>query len=132
MAKGDFFGGRELGDRRNWAALKDKVAKQGLRNGCLMAIAPTGSISLIAGATAGLTLSFQNRTNWKTNGVFVSAVPNLNDETFGSSKAHKIDQRVVRAAAARQKWIDQSQSLNLFVTSDAKAKSIELLCNCVE
>lgn len=125
--KGDFFGGRELGDRRNWAALKDKVAKQGLRNGYLMAIAPTGSISLIAGATAGIDPVFSKieRTE-KTNGVFVSAVPNLNDETFWLYKeAHKIDQHwVVRAAAARQKWIDQSQSLNLFVTSDAKAKDL--------
>ncbi|MCJ8347123.1 hypothetical protein MJH12_16395, partial [bacterium] len=31
---------------------------------------------------------------------------------------------IVAAAARRQKWLDQSQSLNFFVTSDAKAKDL--------
>ena len=124
---GNFFGGRDLGENLDWVSLKNKVKSQGLRNGYLLAIAPTGSISLIAGATAGIDPIFNRieRTE-KKDGVIVSAVPNLSDETFWLYKAsHLIDQNwVVKAAARRQKWLDQSQSLNLFVTSDAKAKDL--------
>ena len=126
--KGDFFGGRELGNQMDWQGLKRKVQADGLRNGYLLAVAPTGSISLIAGATAGIDPIFSKieRTE-KKDGVIVAAVPKLADSTFWLYKeAHKIDQNwVVKAAGRRQKWIDQAQSLNLFVTSSAKA--IELL-----
>lgn len=125
--KGDFFGGRDLGNNQDWDSLKSKVAKDGLRNGYLLAVAPTGSISLISGATAGIDPIFSKieRTE-KVNGVIVSAVPKLDDSTYWLYKeAHKIDQNwVVEAASRRQKWLDQSQSLNFFVTSDAKAKDL--------
>jgi len=122
--KGEFFGGRDLGERMDWKGLKNKVGSHGLRNGYLLAVAPTGSISLIAGATAGIDPIFSKieRTE-KKDGVIVAAVPQLDDSTFWLYKeAHKIDQNwVVKAAGRRQKWIDQAQSLNLFVTSSAKA-----------
>ncbi len=124
---GAWFGGRDLGERMPWESLKRQVKESGLRNGYLMAIAPTGSISLIAGTTAGIDPIFSKieRTE-KASGVIISAVPNLEDSTYWLYKeAHKIDQNwVVRAAGVRQKWIDQAQSLNLFVTSQAKAKDL--------
>jgi ribonucleoside-diphosphate reductase alpha chain len=126
--KGEFFEGRELGERSDWNGLKNRVRSDGLRNGYLLAVAPTGSISLIAGATAGIDPIFSKieRTE-KKDGVIVAAVPQLDDSTYWIYKeAHKIDQNwVVKAAGVRQKWLDQAQSLNLFVTSDAKA--IDLL-----
>lgn len=125
--QGDWFGGRDLGDNLDWAGLKEKVKKDGLRNGYLLATAPTGSISILAGTTAGIDPVFAKveRTE-KKDGLVVSAVPELNDATYWIYKAaHLIDQNwVVRAGSVRQKWIDQSQSMNLFVHPKLSAKEL--------
>jgi len=44
-------------------------------------------------------------------------VPNLSPETWTYyTPAYELDQRIlVKAAAIRQKWIDQGQSLNIFI-----------------
>ena len=39
---------------KKWEALRRKVAEQGMRNAYLLAIAPTGSTSILAGTTAGV------------------------------------------------------------------------------
>ena len=41
----------EVNLRKNWDKLKKKVAKQGMRNSNTMAIAPTATISYIAGCS---------------------------------------------------------------------------------
>ncbi len=50
---GEYFRDRGLTDGR-WAELARDVAEHGLRNGYLLAVAPTSSTSIIAGTTAGL------------------------------------------------------------------------------
>jgi ribonucleoside-diphosphate reductase alpha chain len=108
-----------------WAGLKEQVAEHGVRNGWMFAIAPTASTSLIAGSTAGIDPIFNKFfVEEKKNAVIPQTAPNLNKETMWYYKeAHRIDQLwSIRAAGARQKHIDQSQSFNLYITPEISAK----------
>ena len=105
----------------DWEKLRKKVTK-GIRNGYLMAIAPTSSISLIVGTTP--TIEPVYRKKWfeeNLSGLIPVVVPNLSPDTYMFYPgAYDLDQRVlVKAAAVRQKWIDQAQSLNIFIKPDA-------------
>jgi ribonucleoside-diphosphate reductase alpha chain len=97
------------------------VAENGMRNGWLIAIAPTSSTSMIAGTTAGLD-PVMNRyyLEEKKNGLVPRVAPDLSPETFWKYKnAHYIDQSwSVRAAGVRQRHVDQAQSMNLYITND--------------
>jgi ribonucleoside-diphosphate reductase alpha chain len=108
-----------------WQELHDQVAQHGVRNGWMFAIAPTASTSLIAGSTAGIDPIFNKFfVEEKKNAVIPQTAPNLNGETMWYYKeAHRIDQLwSIRAAGARQKHIDQSQSFNLYITPEISAK----------
>ena len=110
-----------------WQELKKDVMKYGLRNGYLMAVAPTGSTSNIAGTTAGIDPIFKKFFVEEKKGSFTpKTAPELNDETFWYYKeAHYINQLwSIKACAARQRHIDQAQSFNLYITPDVKAKDI--------
>ncbi len=117
---GAYFRYRKLEDER-WKHLANKVALQGLRNGYLLAAAPTSSTSMIAGTTAGLD-PIMNRyyLEEKKNGLMPRVAPDLSMETFWYYKnAHLIDQRwSVRAGGIRQRHIDQAQSMNLYITNE--------------
>lgn len=105
----------------DWDWLKSGVQMHGIRNAYLFAIAPTSSTSLIAGSTAGIDPVFARFfLEEKKNGVVPQTAPNLNSQTFWYYKeAHTIDQTwSIRAAAVRQRHIDQSQSFNLYITPD--------------
>ncbi len=105
----------------NWNKLKEKVKKQGMRNGYLMAIAPTSSISILVGTTQTIEPVYKRK--WfeeNLSGLIPVVVPNLTAETWQYyTPSYSLDQRVlVKAAAIRQKWIDQGQSLNIFISLD--------------
>ena len=104
-----------------WKALAQKVARQGMRNGWLLAIAPTSSTSIIAGTTAGVD-PVMNRyfLEEKKNGLIPRVAPDLSPETFWYYKsAHQMDQTwSIRAAGIRQRHIDQSQSMNFYITNE--------------
>lgn len=109
---------RTLLDVCNWEKLKEKVKKNGMRNGYLMAIAPTSSISILVGTTQ--TIEPIYRKKWfeeNLSGMIPNVVPNLTLDTFNFYKnAYEIEQLdIIKAAAIRQKWIDQGQSVNIFV-----------------
>ncbi|MCF6339742.1 MAG: ribonucleoside-diphosphate reductase subunit alpha [Sulfurimonas sp.] len=104
-----------------WDDLREKVKKQGMRNGYLMAIAPTSSISILTGTTQAIEPVFKRK--WfeeNLSGLIPVVVPNLSPETWSYyTPAYDLNQTVlIKAAAVRQKWLDQGQSLNIFITLD--------------
>ena len=104
-----------------WDELRSKVKKQGMRNGYLMAIAPTSSISILTGTTQAIEPVFKRK--WfeeNLSGLIPVVVPNLSPETWSYyTPAYDLNQTIlIKAAAIRQKWIDQGQSLNIFITLD--------------
>jgi len=103
----------------DWEELKQKVKRDGMRNGYLMAIAPTSSISILTGTTQSIEPVFKRR--WfeeNLSGLIPVVAPNISPKTWGFyTPAYEVDQRdIVKAAAIRQKWIDQGQSCNIFVS----------------
>jgi ribonucleoside-diphosphate reductase alpha chain len=136
-------------ERLDWAALKARVKKSGMRHSNVMAVAPTATIANIAGTTPCIEPNFRNlyvtsnlsgeftivnpwlvreleaRNLWSENMAEalkaadghlerISQIPPEIAERFPD--IFDLDQTwLIRAAAARGKWIDQSQSINLFV-----------------
>jgi ribonucleoside-diphosphate reductase alpha chain len=123
---GKYFERRGYSSER-WLRLKEEVMKYGVRNGYIMAVAPTGSTSNIAGTTAGIDPIFKKFFIEEKKGSFTpKAAPDLSSTNFWYYKeAHHIDQLYsIRACGVRQRHIDQSQSFNLYITPEVKAKEI--------
>lgn len=113
---------RDLFDNSyDWDTLRKKIKKDGMRNGYLMAIAPTSSISILVGTTQTIEPVYKRK--WfeeNLSGLIPVVVPNLSPDTWSYyTPAFEIDQlQVIKAAAIRQKWIDQGQSTNIFMNLD--------------
>jgi ribonucleoside-diphosphate reductase alpha chain len=110
-----------------WQRLAEAVATHGLRNGYLLAIAPTGSTSILADATPGIDPVYE--TLWREDKRGYSAwriAPGIGGlDPSRIETAHQIDQAwSLKAAAARQRHLDQSQSLNLYRTPALDAKTL--------
>lgn len=119
-ATGAYFQKRGYTSQR-WQELAAKVKQNGLRNAYLLAVAPTSSTSIIAGTTAAVDPVMKKYFMEEKKGSMITRVaPDLNKKTFWLYKnAHLIDQTwVVDAAGIRQRHIDQSQSVNLYITND--------------
>ncbi len=105
----------------DWDGLREKVKKDGMRNGYLMAIAPTSSISILVGTTQAIEPVYKRK--WyeeNLSGQIPVVVPNLNAQTWQYyTPAYEVEQTdIIKAAAIRQKWIDQGQSTNIFMSLD--------------
>jgi len=105
----------------DWEGLRTQVMQSGMRNGYLMAIAPTSSISILVGTTQTIEPVYKRK--WfeeNLSGMIPVVVPKLNPDTWNYyTPAYELDQRLlIKAGAIRQKWIDQGQSLNIFITLD--------------
>ena len=123
---GDYFTKRGYTSSA-WKELSEKVANYGMRNAYLLAIAPTSSTSIIAGTTAGTDPVMKRFFLEEKKGSMLPRVaPSLSDKTFWIYKgAYLIDQTwSIRAAGIRQLHIDQSQSLNLYITNDFTMKQV--------
>jgi len=110
-----------FGYTHDWQALKAKVKTDGMRNGYLMAVAPTSSISILVGTTQAIEPIYKKKWFEKNlSGMIPAVAPKLSPDTWEYyTTSYELDQRVlIKAAAVRQKWIDQGQSLNIFVTLD--------------
>ena len=123
---GKYFEKREY-NSKEWIELKEQVAKNGLRNAYLLAIAPTGSTSIIAGTTAGVDpVMMRYFLEEKKGSIIPRVAPDLTPETFWLyENAHEVDQTwSIKAGGIRQRHIDQGQSLNLYITTDYKMSQI--------
>ena len=105
----------------DWDSLRDTVKSQGMRNGYLMAIAPTSSISILVGTTQAIEPVYKRK--WfeeNLSGLIPVVVPNLSPETWSYyTPSYEVEQKdIIKAAAVRQKWIDQGQSTNIFMSLD--------------
>ena len=110
-----------FGYSHDWQGLKEKVKNDGMRNGYLMAIAPTSSISILTGTTQAIEPVYKRK--WfeeNLSGLIPVVAPNLTADTWQYyTPSYDLDQNLlVKAGAIRQKWLDQGQSLNIFITLD--------------
>jgi len=144
----------------DWPALRERIARHGMRNSNCIAIAPTATISNIVGVSASIEPTYQNiyvKSNLSgeftvVNEALVRDLKALDlwDEVMvadlkyfdGSltriervpdelkaryATAFEIDPVwLIEAAARRQKWIDQAQSLNLYLALPSGKKLDEL------
>ena len=146
------------GGKMDWTPLREKIARQGMRNSNVLAIAPTATISNITATSPCIEPTYKNLfVKSNLSGEFIVLNPFLvkdlkarglwNQEMIDNLKyfdgelkdiptipadlktkyltAFDIDFKwITDAAARRQKWIDQSQSVNLWIkTPDLKTLS---------
>lgn len=123
---GNYFDLRGYKDAK-WNKLREDVKANGLRNGYIMAIAPTGSTSIIAATSAGVD-PIMNRyfLEEKKGSILPRVAPDLTPQSFWLyENAHELDQNfVIEAAAIRQRHIDQAQSINFYITTDFTMRKI--------
>jgi ribonucleoside-diphosphate reductase alpha chain len=105
----------------DWDSLREDVKKDGMRNGYLMAIAPTSSISILVGTTQAIEPVYKRK--WfeeNLSGLIPVVAPNLNPQTWEYyTPAYEVEQKdIIKVASIRQKWIDQGQSTNIFMSLD--------------
>ena len=135
--------------KMDWNPLREKIAKQGMRNSNVLAIAPTATISNIMGTSPCIEPTYKNlfvKSNLsgdfivlnghlvrdlKARGLWnqdmldqlkyfdgelnlVEGIPDDLREKYKTAFTVEY-QYFIDAAARRQKWIDQSQSVNLFL-----------------
>ena len=140
----------------DWAGLRQRVKKAGVRNSNVMAIAPTATISNICGVSQSIEPTYQNlfvksnlsgdftvvnpylAADLKKLGLWddvmvndlkyfdgsvqpIDRVPNSLKQLYAT--AFEIDPRwLIEAGSRRQKWIDQAQSLNLYMAEPSGQK----------
>ena len=123
---GEFFKKRGYTSER-WNELASRVAKEGMRNAYLIAVAPTSSTSILVGTSAGLDPIMHRFFLEEKKGAMLPRVaPDLSKETYWYYKnAHTIDQNwTVKAAGVRQRHIDQAQSVNLYITNEFTLRQV--------
>ncbi len=140
----------------DWDALRQKIAKDGMRNSNCVAIAPTATISNIIGVDASIEPCFGNlsvKSNLSGEFTIINSylvrdlkrlglwddVMVMDLKHFDGSlapidrvpadikalyaTAFEVETRwLVEAASRRQKWIDQAQSLNIYMAGASGKK----------
>lgn len=123
---GNYFVRRNYVSER-WTNLAKSVHDYGMRNGYLLAVAPTSSTSIIAGTTAGVDPIMKTFFYEEKKGEMIPRVaPELTHQNSMFYKpAHEVNQIwSVRAAGIRQRHVDQAQSVNLYITHDYSMRQI--------
>ena len=135
--------------KMDWSIVREKIAKHGMRNSNVIAIAPTATISNIMGSSPCIEPTYKNlfvKSNLSGDFLVLNRFLVNDLKSEGLWNADMSDQLkyfdgelgpiqgipdwikkkyltafdvsyefVIAAAARRQKWIDQSQSVNLFL-----------------
>ena len=159
IERGEKYLQADFSSTLDWPKLKAKVAKNGMRNSNVMAIAPTATIANISGVSQSIEPTYQNlfvKSNLSGEFTVVNAsmVHDLkarglwdqvmvNDLKYYDGSLQSIDRVpedlkqlyatafeveprwLVDAASRRQKWIDQAQSLNLYMAG-ASGKKLDV------
>ena len=110
-----------------WKKLALRVQKHGVRNGYMLAIAPTSSTSIISGTTPGIDPVMKRWFLEEKKGYMLTrTAPELSPGTWWFyQNAHQIDQSwSVRACGIRQRHIDQAQSINLYITNEYSMRRV--------
>jgi ribonucleoside-diphosphate reductase alpha chain len=122
---GEYYRLRQY-ESSEWKEIEALTA-QGMRNANIMAVAPNGSSSHYGGYTQSIDPVF----GWvyldeKKKQVIPVVAPDLDKiSPFAYKTAHTIDQSwSIRAAAKRQRHIDQSQSFNLYITPETTGEDL--------
>jgi ribonucleoside-diphosphate reductase alpha chain len=157
MLQPDLWEGATLSDDLDWPGLRQRIARHGLRNSLLVAIAPTATIASIAGCyeciEPQVSNTFKRETlsgeflqvnrylvaELKALGLWTAEVRAAIKRAEGSIQgiaeipetlkriyrtAWEIPQRaLIDMAAARGPFVDQSQSLNLFMANPSISKA---------
>lgn len=111
-----------------WQELAADVAKNGIRNAYLLAVAPNMSTAQIAGSTASIDPIFspfyyEEKKDYRRPVI----APDLSLKTYPyyGKGAYQVDQFAsVRQNGRRQRHVDQSQSFNFYVPSGIKASKL--------
>ncbi len=146
----------DMSTKLDWAALRSRIQRVGIRNSNCIAIAPTATIANITGLSQCIEPTYQNlyvKSNLSgeftvVNEFLVRDLKKLNlwdevmvaDLKYFDGSLAKIDRVppdvralyatafevdaswLVECAARRQKWIDQSQSLNIYMAGASGKK----------
>lgn len=123
---GEYFAKRNYTSAR-WKELEEKVKKQGMRNGYLLAVAPTSSTSIIAGTTAGIDPVMNKYFLEEKKGSMLPRVaPDLSMDTYWYyTDAYHVDQNwSIEASGIRQRHIDQAQSMNFYITNEYTMRQV--------
>lgn len=108
----------------DWGPVRQRV-QRGIRNSNIMAIAPTATIANITGVVPSIESPYElSYTKSNLSGQFLVVTSAL-QYGFPVKAAFDVEQIwSIKAAGVRQKWICQSQSLNLFVPADIKGSKL--------
>lgn len=123
---GQYFELREYNSDK-WNKLREEIKNNGLRNGYLFAVAPNGSTATIAGTSEGIDpVMSRFWLEEKKGSIVPKTAPNLSWENYWYyNSAYNIDQNLcVRVNGIRQRHIDQSQSFNLYITTEYTMRQI--------
>ena len=148
----------DMSESMDWAGMRERIKRHGMRNSNCIAIAPTATIANIVGVSASIEPTFQNlfvKSNLSgeftvVNEYLVADLKKLGlwdevmvaDLKYFDGNLARIDRApaelrrlyatafeidpgwIVEAGARRQKWIDQSQSLNIYI-GQASGKKLD-------
>ena len=109
-----------------WDELR-QFAKGGMRNSNTMAIAPTATISVICGTTPCNEPIFEvSRIEENMSGHFMVVDPCVKYRRPDLLRTvwEMAQSWIIKTAARRQKWIDQAQSVNIFVGANTTGKAL--------